>query len=88
MEKIEWMGYEWLPQERFSLIVDHEWLVSGNGYLDRNQLFNVDEVGVCMAKKEGKQATSIENRDVRSVQHRAHTGDPYKQFATVYKNRT
>ena len=81
----EWMHrmVQWLPNERFYYSTSHPWVLNVEGYVDRNQFFNVDEVPIQFVKKEGKQATTIENQDVRQSTHKAATGDPSKRIGTL-----
>ena len=85
MTKEEWMHrmVTWLPQERFYFVTNHPWVLNVDGYLDRNQFFNMDEVPIQFIKKEGKQATTLAGRNYRTSSHRAATGDVTKRIATL-----
>ena len=85
MTKEEWMHrmVSWLPQERFYFVTNHPWVLNNDGYFDRNQFFNMDEVPIQFIKKEGKQATTLSGRNYRTSSHRASTGDVTKRIATL-----
>ena len=85
MTKTEWKQRmsTWLPQERFYLLSNHADAISGDGYINRNLVFNMDEVPIQFEKRSRKHATTIENKDVRLKHHKANTGDADKRFATI-----
>lgn len=85
MTKHEWKQRmsTWLPQERFYLLTNHADAISTDGYVNRNLFFNYDEVPIQFEKHQRKQATTVENKDVRIANHKASTGDSDKRFATL-----